>query len=145
MVFSAHNHLTIVCYPLWLIYIGTDRLGDRLGDGFQSQCTMQNFSHCTDSDSDPYSLFLHRTEMQVLVRTRIRIGNVVRPLHKFLWIKEIELLIHLPGNDIYESLGAPEPPIRPSHVWEEALPQRACEGIYNLLCCIQEVRRTTLQ
>ena len=44
------------------------RLGYKLGLRFQTQwlhCTMQNISHCTDSDPDPYSLFLCGTEVRV--------------------------------------------------------------------------------
>ena len=40
-------------------YIAGDILGHGLGLGFQTlwlHCTVQNISHCTDSDSDPHSL-----------------------------------------------------------------------------------------
>ena len=47
---------------------------DSTPDGYIVLC--RTWSHCTDSDWDPYSLFLHRTG--ILVRVRVCICILVR-------------------------------------------------------------------
>ena len=56
----------------------TDSDSDSKPNGYIVLCKM--CSHCTDLDSDPYSLFLFRTGIRVWVRTRVRFGNVNEPL-----------------------------------------------------------------
>ena len=80
-----------VLWTLWLIYIGGDRCGDRFR--FQkrwSHCTKElgfiphkessivlcrTCSHCTDSDLDPYSLFLCRTGIRDRVCSRVHLRH----------------------------------------------------------------------
>ena len=57
----------IACDTKGFIYIAGDGLGYR-PDGYIVVC--RTCSHCTDVDSDPYSLFLCRTGIRVRVRLR---------------------------------------------------------------------------
>ena len=50
---------------------GTDWHSDPTLDGYIVLC--RTCSHCTDSDSDPFSLFLYRTGIRVRVRIRVRL------------------------------------------------------------------------
>ena len=73
--------------PVWFIYIAGYRYRYRLGFGFKARwlhCTMQKISHCTDSDSDPFSLFVYRTGIRVQVCTRVDLQPCKWPIRVHL-------------------------------------------------------------
>ena len=59
---------------------GADSDSDSKLDGYIVLCRTR--SHCTDSDSDPYSLFLYRQESESESVPESIFGNINEPLGK---------------------------------------------------------------
>ena len=72
---SPDFHCTLCLKHIAELDTGMDSGQDSKPDGYIVIC--RTCSHCTHSDSDPYSLFLHRTGNRVRVHTRIWVRQCV--------------------------------------------------------------------